>query len=64
MTLTNTEVLGRKSVPFPLFTTKGLCGFKVVIIVVGVVVIVAVMQMAEANAGALPFTSASLLLQR
>jgi hypothetical protein len=52
MTLTNTEILGRKSVPAPLFITKGQCRFEVV----GVVVIVAVMQMAVATAAALVVT--------
>lgn len=64
--MTNTEILGRKSVPAPLFTTKGQSGFKVEIIVVGLVVIVAVMQMAVATAAALVITSTtvSFLLQR
>jgi len=68
MTVPNTEILGRKSVPAPLFTTKDQSGFKFEIIVVRVIVIVivAVMQMAVATAAAfvLTFTTASFLLQR
>jgi len=52
MALTNTEILGRKSVPVSLFTTKGQCGFKVVIIAAGVIVIVVVTQMAVATVAA------------